>query len=183
MTIILETKRLLLREWAPADAEALFAIVSDADVMRFVDTGQPWADIERVHNWIGRLQESYRTRGFSRWAIVEKASGRVAGSCGFAPLPWSGEIDFGYLFARNSWGQGYATEIARAVLKYGFERYGFAEVTASVAPEHVASRRVLEKLGFEFRRLAIQEGDEDESAIYNLANPNRAAQEPKSDAD
>jgi len=172
MSIILETDRLILREWAPEDAEALFAIVSDPDVMRFIENGQPWADIERVREWIGRLQVSYSTRGYSRWAVVEKESGRAIGNCGFAPLPWSGEIDFGYLLARDVWGRGYATEIGRAALRHGFERFGFAEVTASVAPEHTPSRRVLEKLGFVYKRMEVQPGDDDDSAIYVASNPN-----------
>ncbi|HYH87077.1 MAG TPA: GNAT family N-acetyltransferase, partial [Pyrinomonadaceae bacterium] len=77
MRVILETDRLILREWTPEDADALFAIVSDPDVMRFIDNGQPWADIERVRDWIVRLNESYRTRGYSRWAVEEKESGRA----------------------------------------------------------------------------------------------------------
>lgn len=175
MAVILETERLVLREWEPEDAEALFAVVGDAEVMRFVDEGKPWADIARVRDWISRLQVSYRTRGYSRWAVVEKEGGRAVGSCGFAPLPWSGEIDFGYMFARDCWGRGYATEIGRDALRYGFERLGFREVVASVAPEHAPSRRVLEKLGFKYRGFEIQPGDEDESAIYLMRNPYLAA--------
>jgi RimJ/RimL family protein N-acetyltransferase len=172
MRAILETDRLILREWEPEDAEALFAMVGDPEVMRFMENGQPWASIERVRDWIARLNESYRTRGFSRWAVVEKESGRVVGSCGFAPLAWSGEIDFGYLLARDVWGRGYATEIGRATLRHGFEHFGFAEVTASVVPEHASSRRVLEKLGFVYKGLEVQPGDEDESVIYVASNPN-----------
>lgn len=171
MLIILETERLILREWEAEDVDALFAIVSDADVMRFIENGQPWTDIERVREWIGRLQLSYRTRGYSRWAVVEKDGGRAIGSSGFAKLPWSGEIDFGYLLSRDAWGRGYATEMGRAALRHGFERFGFAEVTASVAPEHVPSRRVLEKLGFVYRGMEVQPGDNDESAIYLASNP------------
>lgn len=178
MSIILETERLILREWMPEDSDALFAIVSDPDVMRFIENGQPWSDIERVRDWITRLNESYRTRGFSRWAVVEKEGGRAIGSCGFAPLPWSGEIDFGYLLARDVWGRGYATEIGRATLRHGFEHFGFAEVTASVAPEHLPSRRVLEKLGFVYKGVEVQPGDDDYSAIYVARNPNNDKNAP-----
>ena len=182
MATILETERLVLREWEPADAEALFRIVSDPEVMRYIDDGRPWADIARVRDWVERLQQSYRTRGYSRWAVVEKESGHAVGSCGFAPLP-SGEIDFGYLFAPECWGRGYATEVGRATLRHGFERLGFTEVVASVAPEHTPSRRVLEKLGFRYRGLEVLEGDKDESAIYVATNPNIAERGPSADAD
>lgn len=170
-TFILETERLALREWSPEDAEALFELMGDAEVMRYVDVGRPWEDVGRVREWIGRLNESYRTRGFSRWAVVEKEGGRAVGSCGFALLPWSGEIDFGYMLRRDRWGRGYATEIGRATLRHGFERYGFPQVVASIAPENDASRGVLEKLGFVYRGNEVMQGEEEESEIYVAVNP------------
>ena len=170
MTFILETERLALREWRPEDAEALFVMAGDAEVMRYVGDGKTWP-LERVREWIGRLNESYRTRGFSRWAVVEKASGEAVGSCGFAPLPWSGEIDFGYMFRRDRWGRGYASEITPAALSYGFERYGFVEVVASIAPENDASRGVLTKLGFVYRGNEVMQGEEEESEIYVAFSP------------
>ena len=170
MTFILETERLALREWTHDDVEALFGLVSDAEVMRYVDDGKAWEDVGRVRDWIARLNESYRTRGFSRWAVVEKGSGEVVGSCGFAPLSWSGEIDFGYMFRRDCWGRGYATEIGRAAMRHGFERYGFQKVVASIAPENDASRRVLTKLGFVYRNHEVMPGEEEESEIYVAFN-------------
>ena len=171
MTHILETERLALREWRPEDAEALYVLAGDPEVMRYVDVGRPWDGVGRVREWIMRLNESYRARGFSRWAVVERDGGRAVGSCGFAPLPWSGEIDFGYMFRRDCWGRGYASEIAAAALRYGFERYGFREVVASIAPENAASRRVLEKLGFVYRNTEVMPGEEEESEIYAAVNP------------
>ena len=171
---ILETERLALREWKPEDAEALFVMFGDAEVMRYVDIGKPWA-FERVREWIGRLQGSYATRGFSRWAVVERDGGLPVGSCGFVTLPGSGEIDFGYMFRRDRWGLGYASEGTPAVLRHGFERYGFAEVVASIAPENDASRRVLEKLGFVYRGNEVVPGEEEESEMYVAVNPSRGA--------
>lgn len=171
MNMILETERLLLREWEPGDAEALLSMVSDAEVMRFIGDGRPWEGVERVREWIGRIEESYRARGYGRWAVAERGGGRVVGSCGFQLQPWSGLTDFGYMFARGAWGRGYATEIGRAALAHGFERYGFAEVTASVAPGNEASRRVLEKLGFVYARTELLPGEDEESLIYVAKNP------------
>ena len=174
MTHILETERLALREWAPEDAEALFVMMGDAEVMRYVDVGKPWEDVARVREWIGRVRENYRTRGWSRWAVVEREGGLAVGSCGFVRLPWSGEVDFGYMFRRDRWGRGYASEITPAVLRLGFERFGFAEVVASIAPENAASRRVLEKLGFAYRGNEVMPGEDEESEIYVAAAPRGA---------
>lgn len=175
MTYILETERLALREWRPEDADALYVLMSDPEVMRYVDVGRPWESVARVSEWIEKLVMSYRTRGFSRWAVVEREGGLVVGSCGFVPLPWSGEIDVGYMFRRDRWGRGYAGEITAAALRYGFERYGFREVVASIAPENAASRRVLEKLGFAYRGNEILPGEDVESEIYVLRNPSAEA--------
>jgi RimJ/RimL family protein N-acetyltransferase len=174
VTFILETGRLALREWRVEDAEALYALMGDPEVMRYVDAGRPWEGVGRVREWIEKLNVSYRTRGFSRWAVVERGAGLVVGSCGFAPLPWSGEIDFGYMFRRDRWGRGYASEITPAVLRHGFERYSFAEVVASIAPENGASRRVLEKMGFLYRGKEVLPGEEEESEIYVAVNPSAA---------
>ena len=174
MNFILETERLALREWAADDAEALHVLMGDPEVMRYIGDGKTW-DIGQVREWIGKLNVSYRTRGFSRWAVVEKESGLTVGSCGFALLPWSGEIDFGYMYRRDRWGRGYASEIGPAVLRHGFERYGFSEVVASIDPQNDASRRVLLKLGFVYRRNEVQPGDDEESEIYVATNPAGAA--------
>ncbi|HEX6185393.1 MAG TPA: GNAT family N-acetyltransferase [Pyrinomonadaceae bacterium] len=179
MTFILETERLALREWRPEDAEALFVMMGDAEVMRYVDIGKPWESVERVREWLGRVQQNYRTRGWGRWAVVERDGGLVVGSCGFVPLPWSGEIDFGYMFRRDRWGRGYASEMTPAALRYGFERYGFPEVVASIAPENAPSRRVLEKLGFVYRGNEVMQGEEEESEIYVAVNPASAATQTK----
>jgi ribosomal-protein-alanine N-acetyltransferase len=170
MAFLLETERLALREWAPDDAEALHALTGDPEVMRYVGDGKTW-DIAQAREWIGRLNVSYRTRGYSRWAVVEKEGGLAVGSCGFAPLPWSGEIDFGYMFRRDRWGRGYASEITPAALRHGFERYGFKEVVASIDPRNDASRRVLLKLGFAYRGNETLPGEEEESEIYAAPNP------------
>lgn len=160
MSFIIETERLALREWTPADAEPFFAWTSDAEVMRYIGDGKPWTDVARAREWLGRAVACYREQGFGRWAVVEKKGGRVIGSCGFGVLAETGEVDFGYVFARDHWGRGYATEAARAALGHGFRSLGFKEVVANAVPENAASRRVLEKLGFEYRGLKAYAGED-----------------------
>jgi ribosomal-protein-alanine N-acetyltransferase len=166
MSMILETERLLLREWTPADVEALFAICGDPLTMRHIGDGRAWQSIERARLWLERVAASYAERGYGPWAVVEKATGKVMGSCGYSFLPALSEIDFGYVFARAYWGRGFATEAARAAFRDGFERLGFTEVTANADREHHVSRRVLEKIGFEYRGLRRYAGDAEDSAFY-----------------
>ena len=153
MTTILETERLLVRTWTPSDAEEGFRIWSDAEVMRYVGTGQPNATIEETRAWIGRMAAHHELHGFGFWAVVEKDSGQLVGSCGMGYQRDGGlPIEFGYTLARSRWGRGYATEAASACLRYAFETLGFTELVASVDALNVASQRVLEKIGFKYLR-------------------------------
>ena len=164
--VILETERLVVREWTPEDEGALFEMCSVPEVMRYIGDGRAWTERGRARAWLERAMAGYRANGYGRWAVVEKASGRVVGSCGYSPLGDPPVLDFGYVFERASWGKGYATEAARACLRYGFEQLGFEEVVADTDVEHHASRRVLEKLGFEYRGMRRFDGDDEDSAVY-----------------
>lgn len=165
MDFILETERLALRAWEREDVEPLLALAGDAETMRYIGNGKPWS-VERASEWLGWMTDCYRERGFGRWAVVEKDGGRLIGSCGFYPV--LGRVDFGYMLARDCWGRGYATEIGRAAIRHGFESLGFEEVVARTAPANQASRRVLEKLGFEFRGIVYHEFDCEDVASYLL---------------
>lgn len=171
MNTILETERLILREWTPDDVPMIYEICSDPEVMRHIGDGSAWDDVARARLWMERVRAAYDEQGYGRFAVVEKETGRVVGSCGFGKPTGAAGVDFGYVFARASWGRGYATEAGRACLCHGFERLGFAEVIADTDLDNHASRRVLEKLGFEFRGLKRDEGDEADSTFYVARNP------------
>lgn len=158
---ILQTERLLLRTWEPDDAEALFELCSDAEVMLHIGTREPYRNVEEARRFLKWAVDYQKENGFCRWAVVEKAGGEIIGSCGFARLEGGGEIELGYLFARHAWGKGYATEAAGACLRHGFERLGFTEVIALTDPGHLASQRVLEKLGFTCHGIKQYDGEDD----------------------
>lgn len=153
MTIILQTERLIVRTWSPDDAEIGFLIWRDPEVMRYVGTGQPNASIEETQAWIGRMSAHHESHGFGFWAVVEKKTGRLIGSCGMGYQRDGGPpLEFGYTLARTHWGKGYATEAAAACRRYAFETLRLPELLASVDSRNVASQRVLEKIGFIFQR-------------------------------
>lgn len=144
---ILETGRLLLRSWTYADAERLFEICSDAEVMRHIGDGRPYESVEKAREFLNWAVPYQLKTGFCRWAVVGKQSGAVIGSCGFAFRDMD-EVELGYLFARDAWGKGLATEASRACLGYGFEKLGFEKIIALTDLEHERSQRVLKKIGF-----------------------------------
>lgn len=160
---ILETKRLFLRKWTLRDADALFEILRDAEVARYIADGKPFSR-KKVAEFLAWAKNHERENGFCRWKVVEISSGEIVGSCGFARPTATEEIELGYLFARKVWGKGYATEIARAVVAYGFKKLGFREIIAITDAENTASQKVLEKIGFAPRGVEIFDGEE--SLVY-----------------
>ena len=159
MTTILETERLTLRTWTLDDAEDGFRIWSDPEVMRYIGKGQPNADVEETRGWLNRMIAHQQKHGFCFWAVVDKESNQLIGSCGLAyQLDGGPPIEFGYTLARAYWGRGLATEAASASLSYVFKNLPVTEIAASVDSRNVASRRVLEKIGFRYQRTE-QTGD------------------------
>lgn len=174
MKTILETDRLILRTWSLADTEAGFKIWIDPEVMRYVGTGQPNADVEQTRAWLGRMIAHQEQHGFCFWAVVEKESAQLIGSCGMAyQLDGGPPIEFGYTLARSRWGQGLATEMAGAALRYTFENFNLPELNASVDSRNIASQRVLEKIGFVYQRTEQLDGSVD---LWYVASSSPAPQ-------
>jgi RimJ/RimL family protein N-acetyltransferase len=156
--VVLETERLVLRRFTEADAEALLLMESDPEVLRYVGR-KPLPDAEsyREHIRSRFLVYDGSSGGHRAWAVLERASGEFIGGCSLRPAldaPHAaamaygpGEVELGYGLRRSSWGQGYATELARALVRRAFSGTDAARVVASVSAANAASVRVLEKAG------------------------------------
>jgi ribosomal-protein-alanine N-acetyltransferase len=160
MSIILETDRLTLRQFVPADLDDFYRLVTDPDVTRYTGDGGPHTQEEVRRGLEERVLADYQKHGFGRWAVVERATGRVIGFAGLKRQPELGEVDLGYRFFKDYWGRGLATEASRPIVQYGFARLQLSRIIGLVAPEHRASARVLEKLGFQCERVAPYRGEE-----------------------
>ncbi len=143
---ILDTPRLILREFSPDDADSLGAVLSDPETMRFYP-----APLDRtgVEEWIARNRRRYSKDGHGLWAMVLKSTGGLIGDCGLTvqPVDSADEIEIGYHVRRDHWGQGLATEAARACRDYGFARLPVDLLISLIRPENLPSRRVAEKNG------------------------------------
>lgn len=142
-----ETERLCLRQFNESDTEAVFAMRSDADVMRFIREPQ---NINETVNWIKLVSSHWADEKIGFCAVVEKASQKLIGWCGLWRLKETGETEVGYAIAKEFWGRGLATEAARRFLEYGFEELEVDEIVAVARPENKASRRVMERLGMQY---------------------------------
>jgi ribosomal-protein-alanine N-acetyltransferase len=165
---ILETKRLILEVWTQADADALFKIMRDALVMRYLADGKPFS-FEQVRDFLIWAENYQKENGFCRWKVIEKSSGETIGSCGFARPHGTEEVELGYLLAQKHWGKGFATEAALACKLYGFGKLGFREIIAMTDLENAASQKVLEKIGFAERSVETYDGAE--TLVYLATNP------------
>jgi ribosomal-protein-alanine N-acetyltransferase len=145
----LETARLRLRMFTQGDAFEFSSITCDPDVMRYIGEGRPISAQETAAN-LDSIISAFRRRGFGRWGVVHKESGRLIGYCGFsAGIPTAG-VELAYMLARPFWGKGIATEAARACLRYGFEKLVLPAISGITRPSNLRSRRVMESLGMKF---------------------------------
>jgi RimJ/RimL family protein N-acetyltransferase len=148
MTI--DTDRLILREFVADDWQAVLAYQSDPRYLRYYPwmqrtAGDVRAFVQRFIDWQGE-----QPRLKFQFAIVLRAEGRLIGTVGIRKeMPRVPKADLGYEIAPACWGQGYATEAARAMLAFGFEELRLHRIWASCLAENVASARVLEKLGLQ----------------------------------
>jgi len=144
---MLETKRLFLRPLKKTDADAIYRMRSDKDVMRYIRQPQNRAETE---NWIRLVSSRWETEKIGFCGVFETTSEKFLGWCGVWRLAETNELEVGYAIAKQFWNRGYATEAAEIFLEYAFENIKPDKITAVAEPENTASRRVMEKLGMKF---------------------------------
>ena len=142
----LVTERLVLRPLEERDLDPLSRILGDPLAMRFFPRPRT-RDESRV--WIARNQERYTVDGHGLWAVERRSDGAFLGDCGLVMQRPEGrpEVEVGYHFAREHWGQGYATEAAGACVRLAFEVLRAPRVIALIRPENLPSARVAGRLG------------------------------------
>jgi ribosomal-protein-alanine N-acetyltransferase len=146
VAVILETARLILREFVPEDADALALVISDPETMRFYPA--PYTGTQ-VDDWIERNRRRYQNDGAGLWAMVLKSTGEMIGDCGLTRQQVEGEVlyEIGYHLRRDLWGQGLATEAAIACREWGFARLPVDRLISLIRTENEPSRRVAERNG------------------------------------
>lgn len=159
---IFQTERILCRRWDAGDFDSLLAVYSDADAMRWVGDGSPISRAE-CEEWFRVTKANYERRGYGMFTLESRASGGIVGFCGLVHPGGQDEPEVKYAIARTHWGQGLASEAIPALLAYGHEQHGLERIIATVAPENLASQRVLAKSGM---RLAHVRENADGTSTY-----------------
>ncbi|MGN0167069.1 MAG: GNAT family N-acetyltransferase [Acetatifactor sp.] len=139
--MILETERLYLRELNQSDYKSLCKILQDEDTMYAYEGA--FSDME-VQEWLDRQIDRYHKWNFGLWAVILKETDEMIGQCGLTMQPWKEDevLEIGYLFERQYWHNGYATEAAIACKKYAFEILGADEVCSIIRDSNTASQNV-----------------------------------------
>jgi len=150
----LVTERLELRRFAGADLGPLLTVFGDPRVMRFVGAERRPLTGNAIRTLMRTADGHWADHGFGLLAVVDGASGRVVGEAGLQLLEGGPDVEIGYTFARAAWGRGFATEAARAILRWAFAVLRLERVVAVADPANAASLHVLDKLGL--RRLGMR---------------------------
>jgi len=147
-TNILTTERLFLRSVTESDFEPLFQMAfSDPDVMQHAFEAKVLSREEAMAFFLKDFD--LEASGKKAGVIIEKSTGATIGFGGLIASSVFGEEDYeiGFVFAKDSWGKGYATEVGKAQIAYGLDTLGYERMLAFVAPKNLASVAVLKKIG------------------------------------
>ena len=168
----LSTARLTLRPPRRGDEDALFALHSDAEVMRYFSE-PPWTDPERAARQIDDDAAAFERGGFFRFSIVLNETQRMIGNCTLYALHRQNRrAEIGYALQRQHWGKGYMNEALEALLAFAFNDLGLNRLEADIDPRNEASKVCLERLGFVsegfLRERWIVGGEVCDSELYGL---------------
>lgn len=155
MKIVLETERLLLREMLLSDAEAMFKLDSNPNVVKYLGN-TPVKSIDECISLIHNVRNQYLKNGIGRFSVVLKDTDEVIGWAGikFITEPENNQTNFydlGYRLQEEHWGKGYATEATKAWLDYAFQTMKLPVLVASINVDNFNSNKIVQKFGFKLK--------------------------------
>ena len=149
---VIETARLLMRRWTEADRAPFAALNADPEVMEFF--AGPMTR-EQSDAFVERIERAFETEGFGLWALERRDTAEFIGFTGIQrtalpDTPVDGQVEVGWRLARSAWGQGLASEAARAALAYGFDTAGLTAIMSLTAVLNVRSQAVMKRIGLTY---------------------------------
>jgi RimJ/RimL family protein N-acetyltransferase len=148
-----------------ADLEWYERFAADADVMRYIGQAGPLTHEQAVER-LARYVRCWDESGLGMFGVRPRDDDVPVGWAGLQPLEGTPEIEVGYAFGREVWGRGYATEVATAVVRWGFEERALDRIVAVASAENSGSRRVMDKLGMRYEGVRPAYGHD--SVYYSL---------------
>ena len=147
---ILETERLILRPMRVSDAADMYDYARGSEVTAYL-LWSPHPSQSYTRDYLKYIEKRYRLGEFYDWAVVDRESGRMIGTCGFTRFDFPHNIgEIGYVLSPAFHGRGFGTEAAACVLRFGFEELGLHRIEVKFMQGNAASLHVAEKLGMTF---------------------------------
>jgi len=155
---ILETERLIIRDWKFSDWKQCKPLATDPRVLKYIPPHEPWSD-QRIQDFVRQAIELNESRGWILWPVIHRRDNRLIGTCGFwhSFLP---DVEIGWRLHPDYWGRGLMTEAASSVLQYGWQRFDFPQVIAVAQTDNAQSIRIMQKLSMTFDKTFIHQGIE-----------------------
>jgi ribosomal-protein-alanine N-acetyltransferase len=145
---VLETERLVLRQVTAGDTDALFRMLADPAVSRYLGR-EPYSTMDQAAARVQAYADEFAAQTGLAWAVTQRSDGQFMGLCRYTQFfKFHYRAEIGYLLSQAWWGRGVMPEAVSAALEFGFTRLGLHSVQADIDPANNASRRLLEKLGF-----------------------------------
>lgn len=165
--MIIETERLILREYSMDDFQDLLVILSDKETMKYYP--KPYDEIW-TKKWIEWNLDNYQKYGFGLWAICLKSTGEFIGDCGLTIQNIDGELlpEIGYHINKNHWRKGYAKEAGTAVRDWAFENTDFETLYSYMTSENIPSSSTAKSIGLEKVKEYI-ENDGVKHFVYSIS--------------
>jgi ribosomal-protein-alanine N-acetyltransferase len=160
MKIVLETDRLILREYTKADAPFLLRLVNDPAWLQYIGDRKVYTLEDAERYLLDGSIKSYTDHGFGFWKVELKITGEPMGSAGLAKRDYLSEIDLGFAFLPEYHGHGFAKEASLAIINYAKESLGIKSLVAITDKENDSSIKLLMKLGFKLDHHFMLEGEE-----------------------
>ena len=168
MKPIIETDRLILREFNINDYKDVYEFGSNLEVQKY--TGDKIIEsLNSAKELIKNVwYEDYKKYGYGRWAVIYKPENTIIGFAGLKYLPEFNETDIGFRFLPEYWGKGIATEASKEIIKYGFEKLGLVQIIGIAIAENIGSCKVLERIGMSLYKIDEYDGDGKEYNWYKI---------------
>ena len=173
----LETDRFILRQIILDDIDDMYEYAKNPEVAEYL-TWSPHIDKAYTFEYVSYLQDRYKAGEFYDWAVVDKASGKMIGTCGFTRFDYFNDCgEIGYVINPNFQGQGVATEVLGRTIRFGFEKLNLHRIECRFMIENEGSRRVMEKNGMTFEGVrrggALIKGSYRDIGICSIINTDR----------
>ncbi len=165
---MINTPHLEIKPFTLDDAEAFLQLSQDDGFNLFPINNYRQANLATSLEWIKAAMNLNQKTGMGKWGVWEVSSKNLIGIGGLTPWVWDHEdlVDITYRLRESAWGKGYGLELAAALWAFGFNQLGLKEITATITPDNMASKKIAHKLGMNFDQTIELLGVETE--LYKL---------------